>query len=143
MKIVNFILGARGNYLEDSEEKVLLNVLKTYTEYNKSILCYNNTEIQLDMYGEERTKHVVVWNKLYKRFIYENIRFPLGKINEDEFTTYIAFDTSSKIVVLKDSLYYYRINSNSIMGSVFNSRRLVALEALESRKLYYKESICI
>ena len=27
----------------------------------------------------------MVWNKLYRRSIYENLRFPVGKINEDEF----------------------------------------------------------
>ena len=113
-------------------------------KYNKPemeiIEKYTSAEMQERMYFENSVRTVVVWNKLYKRHLYEKLRFPIGKINEDEFTTYKAFDkTNKKIIVSNDTLYFYRYNSNSIMGRKFNVKRLDALDAYDERKEYYKK----
>ncbi len=102
--------------------------------------CYKPIEMQNKIFTKENVKTIVVWNKLYKKYIYENLRFPEGKINEDEFITYKAFyNCKRNIAVINEKLYYYRFNSESIMGSKFNVKRLDALEALKERKTFYKE----
>lgn len=104
------------------------------------IQCYTSNEIQHKIYSEEYVKTIVVWNKLYKRYLYENMRFPLGKINEDEFITYkVLYNCKSNIAVTNEQLYYYRYNAQSIMGRKFNEKRLDVLEAFEERKEFYKE----
>ena len=57
----------------------------------------------------------VTWNKLYKKSLFETIRFPEGKIHEDEFTTYKLIYFSKKCAVIQQQLYVYRIRENSIM----------------------------
>lgn len=57
----------------------------------------------------------VTWNKLYKKSLFETIRFPEGKIHEDEFTTYKLIYFSKKCAVVQQQLYVYRIRENSIM----------------------------
>ncbi len=37
---------------------------------------------------ENGADNVVAWNKLYRRSLWEDIRYPLGKLHEDEFVTY-------------------------------------------------------
>ena len=61
------------------------------------------------LYGneEEATWFVVAWNKLYRRDLFETIRYPEGRIHEDEATTYLLFDEAKKLVFVDRVLYGY------------------------------------
>lgn len=72
---------------------------------------------------------VVAWNKLYKREIFQTIRYPKGKIHEDEFVIVDIVLECKKIVVVPDHLYYYREREGSIMKSKWTIRRLDVVEA--------------
>lgn len=54
------------------------------------------------------------WNKIYKKELFENIRYPEGKLYEDIFTTYQLIDQIEYIGFTSQRLYYYRVNSESI-----------------------------
>ena len=69
------------------------------------------------------------WNKLYKKELWEDFRFPVGKICEDAFTTYLLLHKADKIVQITDALYCYRIRSNSIMTSAFSHKTMDEEEA--------------
>ena len=56
----------------------------------------------------------VVWNKIYKKTLFDGIEFPVGRHYEDEATTYKVVYKSSKIVRIKSALYFYRQRSGSI-----------------------------
>lgn len=58
--------------------------------------------------------NVAVWNKLYKRHLWNDIRFPGGHNYEDLNTTYRIFDKCGRIYVLRDSLYLNRERAGSI-----------------------------
>ena len=92
-----------------------------------------------NLYGKNHGKTVVVWNKLYKRELFNDIRYPKGKYHEDEFTTYKLLYKANKIVDCSLPLVYYRQRKGSIMNSKFNIKRLDALEAFNQRLLFYKE----
>ena len=47
------------------------------------------------------------WDKLYKKELFENIRYPEGKYYEDIFTTYKLFSLSNMIAEIKSPKYYY------------------------------------
>ncbi len=84
--------------------------------------------------------NVVVWNKLYKKYLFESMRFPLGKIHEDEFTTYkVFYECKTSIATTNLKYHYYRKSNTSITGVKFNIKRLDALEAFEERKNFFRE----
>ncbi len=66
--------------------------------------------------------------KMYKREIFNKIRYPKGKLYEDLGTTYKVISECKKISVTNQIIYYYYQNSNSIMHYKYNSKRLQALE---------------
>ena len=65
-----------------------------------------------------------VWNRLFKRQVFEQIRFPLDRINDDEVVALHAYAECSKIVFLNKDTYYYRIRQNSITTSKFSIRNV-------------------
>lgn len=82
---------------------------------------------------------IVAWNKMYDIKLFENIKYPLGKIHEDEFTTYKLYYQSNKIAITSEILYCYRTVSNSITNSAFREKRLDVLEALEERISFFNQ----
>ena len=82
----------------------------------------------------------VAWNKLYKRDVIGNIRYPEGKIHEDEFTTYKYFYNATKLVYVDVSKYNYdRTRSDSITGSGFHINSLDSCWAFRERMYFFKE----
>lgn len=80
--------------------------------------------------------HQYVWNKLYRRSVIGDIRFPVGKTNEDEFWTYQVFGRAKCVVKISDVLYNYLQRPGSIMSAGYSLRRLHALEAKAQRQVY-------
>lgn len=80
-------------------------------------------------------------NKLYKRELFydPDIRYPIGKIFEDVFTTYKLFFKANKISYIDKTLYYYLQNRpGSILQSQFDRKRLVIFEALDQINAFLK-----
>ncbi len=82
---------------------------------------------------------VTAWNKLYNRSLFKSLRFPVGKLHEDEFTTYQALYQAGKIGVTPAKLYAYYQNPEGITRTEWNSRRMDALEAFEEQIQFAKE----
>ena len=76
-----------------------------------------------------------VWNKLYKRELFDGIRFPEGYVFEDVATTHKILMKAKRIVMIPNVLYYYmhRRDSLSHCRSVKN-RRDGFIAALERAK---------
>lgn len=68
-------------------------------------------------------------NKLYRRSCWETLRFPVGKLCEDTFTTYQLIHNAKRIVMIPEALYCYRIRPESIMTSAFSPKRMDEEEA--------------
>jgi len=75
----------------------------------------------------------VAWNKLYHRSLFKKLRYPIGKLHEDEFTTYLAVYQAGRIGVTPAQLYAYYQNPEGIMRSDWNPRRMHMLEAFEQQ----------
>lgn len=54
------------------------------------------------------------WSKLYKRDLFENLRFPEGKLSEDFYIMYKIFDRAQKIAYVSTPCYNYLQRANSI-----------------------------
>lgn len=55
------------------------------------------------------------WNKLYKRELFHDIEYPIGKGYEDIFTTYLLYEKAKNIALYEDILYFYRQRASSIV----------------------------
>ena len=81
----------------------------------------------------QKNIEIVTWNKLYKKELFHEVRFPVGKICEDNLTTYKLLARAKKVVYLDLVLYRYFRRNNSITKKtnqlVFCERREEAAEA--------------
>ena len=68
------------------------------------------------------------WAKVYRRELFETIRYPIGKYHEDVFTTYKVVDKACRIVTTSQTGYFYRKSPNSITTSGFSEKRLDSIE---------------
>ena len=69
-------------------------------------------------------KKVVVWNKLYRRELFCNLKFPVGRLHEDEFTTFKVLSRADKIVSTNEILHGYIQTKNSIMRKEIKQKRI-------------------
>lgn len=81
----------------------------------------------------------VAWNKLYHKSLFKKLRYPIGKLHEDEFTTYQALYQAGKVGLTNRVLYAYYQNPEGIMRSEWNPRRMHVLEAFEQQIAFAKE----
>lgn len=70
----------------------------------------------------------VAWGKLYRRELFNEVRYPKGKYHEDVFTTYKLVALSEVIAVGAGRKYMYRIRGKSITQSSFSPKHLDAVE---------------
>lgn len=82
---------------------------------------------------------VAAWNKLYRRSCWKTLRFPVGKICEDTFTTYQLIHNARRIVMIPKALYCYRIRPESIMTSSFSLKRMDEEEAWRCNYQFIEE----
>ena len=79
-------------------------------------------------------------NKVYKREVIGDIRYPLGKINEDEFVIHRFLGNAKKISVTQDVMYYYYVNNhNSITMDEHYLTSYFIYEAFDDRRNYLME----
>lgn len=84
------------------------------------------------------TQMVVAWGKLYKKELFADIRFPLGKLHEDDFTTYKLIYKAHKVVITSKPLLFYFKHKNSMTGSGINiTKCLDKAEALLERAAFF------
>ncbi|HEL1673830.1 TPA: glycosyltransferase [Streptococcus suis] len=77
---------------------------------------------------------VVAWGKVFKATLFNTIRFPKGKVFEDEYTIHKALLKSDSVALINKEFYMYRRHGNSIITSDFSlSKVLNNIEALEER----------
>ncbi len=60
------------------------------------------------LYGLNDSGNVIAWNKLYKRELFEDVRYPEGLVYEDVATTHELYWKANKVAYLKDELAFYR-----------------------------------
>lgn len=72
-------------------------------------------------------------HKLYRRNIFDDIRFMEGKIYEDEFSFHHIIDKCTNVGIMQTVLYYYYLSPNSITRSKFTKNRFDIIDATYDR----------
>lgn len=107
------------------------------SEQDFSILCLSADDYYCGQVHGGVT--AVAWNKLYRKSLFKDLRYPVGKLHEDEFTTYRAVYETGKVGVTPAVLYAYYQNPEGIMRSQWNPRRMHVLEAFEQQIAFARE----
>lgn len=122
------------NFYTVSQEKIAIknadNGIKEYTriEILKEILLDNNIQSY-------------AWNKLYKKDLFDEIKYPVGKKYEDIGTTFYLLEKCNKVVVTGKPEYYYINRQGSIVNNVTESTITDYIELIMQRYDYIEENI--
>lgn len=99
---------------------------------------YTGREMLANLYVPDGAYFVVAWNKLYRKELFEDIRYPLGRIHEDEATTYRIYDKVRKAAYVDRSLYGYFVTPVSITRG-FNPKRMDWVTAVAERLDFFEQ----
>lgn len=86
--------------------------------------------------GGVYTNQVALWSKIYRKALWEDIRFPVGMVYEDEMQTYKVCLKATKIIETEDVLYHYVKRENSIITGESHKKLLDKQRALADRLSY-------
>ena len=127
------------DYIEADMYEVLYNLLKQYNadvsicnfytvsqgkisikNADNGINEYNRIEILKEILLDKNIQSYA-WNKLYKKELFDEIKYPIGKKYEDIGTTFYLLEKCNKVVVTGKSEYYYINRQDSIVNNVTES----------------------
>lgn len=94
--------------------------LRDSRNYKKSFLnsnVWHEKEFWDHLYNGFWGECTVPWGKLYKTSLFNNLRYPNGKTNEDDYIIYDLIHRCGGISVISDKLYYHMDRINSITNS--------------------------
>ena len=77
-------------------------------------------------------RYSAVWGKLFKKHLFDEIRFPKGKYAEDQFIMWKLYLASEKMTRYDSDIYAYRINFKGLTQN-YNLSHLDFIEAIEER----------
>ena len=90
-------------------------------------------------YVQHQVNATVAWGKLYRKDCFETIRYPAGKIHEDEYITYRILFSQKNVVVIEEPLYAYFFNPEGISKMQWSPKKLDAMKALEERIIFFEK----
>ena len=120
----------------DTEINLALNTLEEPIQPER---LYNGKDACISLYKTTAEISISPCTKLYKRHLFQNLRFPVGKIHEDQAIVPLLLYTANKVVAADDIIYCYCCNSESIMGKPFYPKRFDDVDALQSCEDFFRE----
>lgn len=82
----------------------------------------------------------VVWNKLYRKELFKDIRFTEGMTFEDEMILHHLYGKADQIACVQETLYYYVQRSSSKMKESYSEAKMDIIIAYMDRLLYEVEN---
>lgn len=159
---------AKGKYIgfvdsDDYIEKSMYEDLYNLIEENKSDVCicnfynvignnkslknldngikkYNKTDILREILLDSKIQSYA-WNKLYKKELFDNIKYPVGKKYEDIGTTFYILEKCNKIIVTGTPEYYYLNRADSIVNNVNEKTIIDYIELIIERYDYIEKNL--
>lgn len=100
---------------------------------------FSDSSIMDQLYSKHHVEFVTAWGKLYKKDIFKHVKYPIGKINEDEFVCHHILSLCNKVCYTDAKCYYYLQRENSIMHQKYSKKNLDVFEAFYDRFVFFKE----
>lgn len=82
---------------------------------------------------------IYLWNKLYRRELFRNVRFVEGRMCEDTIIMPELYYVSHTVVITNRVYYYYFQSENSVMRSQFSLKKLDAIYAFQCNRSFFEE----
>jgi glycosyltransferase involved in cell wall biosynthesis len=119
-------------YFEDGSSKASDQLRKT-KESNELVkkVSYFDSESALENMLNMRGIESNAFGKIYKRVLFDEIEYPVGKLYEDIATTSRLLDKAQRIAFAPYCDYFYRKRKNSIQTSNFSYKQLDLLDQIE------------
>ena len=131
------------------EYDVDISAVNLHKEYNSKFEkpceiqegLYEGIESLKFLYEKESSMYAdVACAKLYKKKLFQKIRYPIGKIHEDAYTTYKLYFNAKKVYFSKSDLYFYYQRNDSIMNEKFSLNRVHEYYVYKERADFFKEN---
>ena len=78
------------------------------------------------------------WGALYRRELFEQLRFPVGRIFEDAAVMPVLLYQSEKVTILRAGLYRYRQREGSIINSPISYKRFDFVWGFDGHITYFR-----
>lgn len=130
---------AKGKYIAfvDSDDYITENMISKILQQMKENDCEigfcdymkvegkkllpEKSQIEPGVFSKEEAMKLIIgdiigsqpWKFIFKRELWNNVRFPIGRRYEDLATIYLTFFNANKVVYVKEFLYYYTIRNDS------------------------------
>lgn len=104
----------------------------------EAVTLFTGRELLANLYIPDGAYYVVAWNKLYRRELFEQVRYPVGRIHEDEATTHKIFHQVKQGAFVDRPLYGYFVAPSSITRG-FNPRRLDWITGVYERLQFFEQ----
>ncbi len=111
-------------------------IISQYSPLKNEFLTSTQAFAKLNEYASNY--YATACYKLYKKHIFDDISFPVGKLNEDQGIVHLVFWKSKKIATISDRLYYHYKRTGSIMQSR-SVRSYDEVEMFYRRIEFYRE----
>jgi len=82
-----------------------------------------------------------VWNKIYRKELFQDVRFPEGKNYEDITVMHRVLHKAKRVAVISEPKYHYRVRSESITKVYTASNLIDYAEAQLTRYYYFKNEM--
>lgn len=112
-----------------------------FSQGDGSCFCKNNLETLNCFFDGRDSLHSLVSAccKLWHRDLFHDVRFPVGRLFEDEFTTYRLYYKASKIAFSSVVLYFYFDNNEGITRNLTLQKRFDEYDAQWERMVFFRE----
>lgn len=121
-------------------EDNVLGTWKYYKNYENSYKCIEKKEGRLKkIYTSDKHKYWVAWCKLYRKELFAEKRFELGKKYEDNGLIFELLYEANKIIDFEYQLYFYYKNPNGITKSNFSVGHLDIMWAYERQIDFFEK----
>lgn len=103
---------------------------------NASVEVMTGRDACMSIYRMDGKVPVMAWGKLYRTSLFKGIRYPAGRIHEDDATTPRVLYNAGRVAITTAQLYLYRQRAESIMGRGFSAKRFEIMLAIDENMAF-------
>lgn len=124
------------NALIETDSDISMGNITSFSDENYNDDFYNPTVELRVLNGQDVFSTIYRPNaqaKLYKNYLFEDIRYPVGRLYEDTFIWHDILAKTNCIALTGKNTYYYLVRSDSIMHQEYKLQFTDIIDAIELR----------